>query len=100
MRLHCWPGGANEVLLESDRRGLARPRVRGVLGYCGSWDGWPVMTLLEELERDRCLELALDLIERGPGHPCSPGLADGYSSAAQQLACEILRGEEVGLDGE
>jgi hypothetical protein len=47
-----------------------------------------------ELERARCLGIALECLEHGHLAPCSKEFADGYSLAAQEIAAEIIRASE------
>ncbi len=51
-------------------------------------------SLASDAERDRCLAIAADLFECGPGFPCSTEFADGYSLAAQELVAGIAGNSE------
>lgn len=44
-------------------------------------------------ERARCLAVAMDVLQRGPGFLASSEFADGYLLAAQEIAAGIRRPE-------
>jgi hypothetical protein len=48
-----------------------------------------------DLERARCLAVAMECLENGHFGPCSPEFADGYSLACQEIAGGIIRPSEA-----